>query len=861
MSAGKTNRRPFAAPDAPRTYARSRTYDVRHIRIELDLDERKRSIKGFATLTLASINDGLRSLDLDLSNTLRVHDVQDGSGRALRWEHHEDRVSVQLRRSLPAGREFEVRLSYAGAPRRGLYFVTPDELEPDKHVEIWSQGQDEDSRYWFPCFDSPHDKFTSEMIATVRQPFSVVSNGRLVEVRDNKRRQTRTFHWREDVPHPAYLVSIVVGEYDETSEEVDGVRVSYHVHERDRQHVARTFGRTPEMMRFFSSKIDYPYPYEKYAQVVVQDFIFGGMENVSATTLTDAALLDERAALETDTDALIAHELAHQWWGNLLTCKEWSHAWLNEGFATYFEALFTEHHVGQDEFLWQLHTYAEGYFAEDETNYRRPIVERRFARPIEIFDRHLYEKGALVLHMLRHRLGDALFWKAIRHYARKYEFQNVETADFKRAIEEATGQHMDAFFDQWVFAPGYPTLEGSWHWDAEQRAVVLTLKQTQERDGGTPLFALPLDVELYTKRGPRRQRCVLDQSQQSFYVSADERPRYVRLDPEHWILKRLHMESRREELLAQLDLARDLFGQIDAARELRRFVGDGEVHSALRRALRRARFFAVRGELALSLAVVAGSEARDALFAALSDKNPRARWRIVRALGELRQDAHVLKRLQSLAERERSYIVRAEILRTLSKLRAPDAFQRCRGALRERSWRDRVRVGAFESLAELEDERGIELALQHAERGHGRWERAAAMKALAQLGRSVPTRARSIQDALERYLGDPSFFACIAAAEALGGLGRSQAVAALRRLERSDVDRRIQRAASEAIRALSDDARTPDAWRSMREDIRALKDENRELHRRLERLESKQRGPSRRAGAAKRRDRGRHPEH
>lgn len=834
--------RDFASPDAPRRYAPSRAYDLRHLRLDLELDPRRRHLRGSARLDLTPINDGLREVQLDLSSDLRVTRVRRGDGRALAHEHVADRLEIQLPQAVRAGHEVQVGIDYEGTPRRGLHFVGPDAAFPDKPVVVWSQGQDEDSKFWFPCWDSPNDKATSELRVTVPRPYRVISNGKLLAVEEDRRRRTRTFHWREEFPHPAYLVSVVIGDFIEVAEVVDGVDVMYYVPAHDGGSVERTFGRTPAMLRFFAQALEYPYPFEKYAQVVVPDFVFGGMENISATTLTDAVLLDDIAAAETHSDWLISHELAHQWCGNLLTCKEWSHAWLNEGFATYFECLFSEHHRGHDEFLWHVHANAEAYFREDADKYRRPLVERRYRKPVEIFDAHLYEKGALILHVLRFELGDALFWKALRHYVRKHQFQSVETADFKIAIEEATGRHLDAFFEQWVLSPGYPQLDVSWGWEGGH--VRVQVEQTQSRTDGTPVFDFPLEVELGAAE-PVRHRLRVHEARQTFHLPSRDRPRWVRVDPDHWILKRLRFEPGRHELLAQLDAARDLFGQIDAARGLARFAGDTGVAAALHAAFRRARFFAVRGALAQAMAEVGGENARSALLAALADRNPRVRRRIVLALAQFKDDADVASALRRQWRTEKSYMVRAEILTTLAAIRAPDAFERCAAALDTSSFRDVIRSAALRAFDVLQDERGIDLAMRYAAYGQSRWTRAAAMSALAGLARTVPHRARRIQEGLEQHLRDRSFWAQLAAAESLGKLGRPAAVEALRRLEKADVDGRLQKAARDAIAALQADARQPEAWQSMQRELEALRRDNQGLRERIARLEAARPAPAR----------------
>jgi aminopeptidase N len=840
--------KPFAAPHARAQYARARTYDLAHLRLDITLDLVRRFVRGVAALRFAPLHDGLRTAEFDLAAPLRVAGVRSGTGRPLRFERDGDRLRIDLGRTSRAGHPIDVVVDYAGQPLRGLYFTAPDADHPQRPLGVWSQGQDEDSKHWFPCFDSPHDKFTSEVVATVPAPLQVISNGRLVATRANRRAGTVTYHWREDLPHPAYLVSIVAGEYAEVRDTTAaGVPISYYVHPRDRNAVRRTFGNTPRMLELFARLVDYPYPFEKYAQTVVADFIFGGMENVSATTLTDAVLLDATAALDSDSDGLIAHELAHQWWGNLLTCKEWSHAWLNEGFATYFEAVWAEHHRGRDWFRWEIEQFEREYLREDEERYRRSLVERRYTKPIELFDRHLYQKGALVLHMLRQELGDALFWKAIRHYARKHQFQNVETADFKIAIEEATGAHLDAFFDQWVYGAGFPDLEATWSWEADAGATRLQVRQTQS---GAP-FAFGLEIELGFGRRSERRRVRIDAATQTFFLATPKPPRWVRIDPDHVLLARRKCEQGRDAWLAQLATA-DFLAQAEAAAGLARFAPDADVLSALAAALGRVRFFAARRAIAAALGRWGGADARGHLQGALArERDLRARRGIVRALGEFRHDADVARTLAATWKREKSYFVRAEIAAAVARIAAPGAFEFLVAATRIDSFRDVVRVAALRGLAELEDERGIDAILPWARRGHSRFTRDAALRALAVLGRAFPARGRPVQDVLETALASESFFAVLAAAEALGRLGRVQAAPALRRLAERDVDGRLQRAARDAAALLTETA-TPDAWRSLRAEMDTLRLENRTLRERLDRVEhqvvSRAAAPRKRSG-------------
>ena len=343
------------------------------------------------------------------------------------------------------------------------------------------------------------------MICTAPAGNFVLSNGVLRQRTELPDARVR-WHYALEFPQPAYLVTLVAGPFAEIA-----ARAPQHRRRRLLLRAAgreadaqRTLGRTPDMIDFFSEKIGVPYAYPRYSQIIVADFIFGGMENTTATTLTDLVLLDERAALDHDVDGLVSHELAHQWFGDLLTCRDWSEAWLNEGFATYFEYIWREHAKGRDEADLELLVDTDGYLSE-AGRYQRPIVCRQYDEPIDLFDAHLYEKGGRVLHMLRHELGDAAFWRAIGHYARKHAHGSVETRDLARAIEDTTGRNVDELFDRWIARPGHPELGGRWEWDEDRK--VGTLRFDAEAAGhGRGAAVQVLDAGALRGRRPRTRR-------------------------------------------------------------------------------------------------------------------------------------------------------------------------------------------------------------------------------------------------------------------------------------------------------------------------------------------------------------------
>ncbi|MSQ28030.1 MAG: hypothetical protein EXR51_07835 [Dehalococcoidia bacterium] len=826
--------------DEPR-FAPDRTALVRHIRLEIDLDIPNKSISGMCTTTLEAVAPGLESIIFDAVE-LRVGGVTLEGAGALDYESEGDQLRVKLPAPANPGERFTIRIAYRATPRRGLYFIGPDEAYPDKPLQVWSQGQDEDSRHWFPCLDYPHQKATSEVIATVPQELFALSNGALVETTQDHGRGTKSYHWRLDVPHSCYLITLAVGDFAEIEERAGGVPVVSYVQRRRKEEARRTLGRTPDMVAFFSENLGVPYPYDRYAQVFVADFIFGGMENTTATTLTDTVLYDERAALDYNVDSLVAHELAHQWFGDLLTCADWSHGWLNEGFATYFDALYREHHLGDDEFRYWLQGVAETYFSEDPGHYRRPIVSNVYHEPIDLFDRHLYEKGALVLHLLRSELGDALFWKALGHYVTKHRTQSVVTLDLQRAVEEATGRNLERFFQQWVHRPGYPEFKVSYAWDEAAKSAKLTVAQTQGEGLDTPVFAVPLEIEFGGASGPVTRRVEISEKTHTFYLPLPEKPLSVRVDPRGWVLKKLDFDRPKELLLHQLRHSAGALGRVDAVQALGR-LGTPEAVRALSETLQHDSFWGVQREAAKALGSIRSQAALEALLESKALAHPKARRAVVQALGEFR-DAAAAEALAAIARNgDASWFVEAEAGRALGKTRSPLALETLTTTVQRESFNQVVRVAALDGLAELGDEQGIAIAQAWAPYGKPQTARASAIAALGKLGKLASEKSKdAVRDALLRYLDDPWLRVRMGAIGALEELKDTTTVPALERLGRADLDGRVQRRAREAVIAIRRGSDKSDDVKKLRDDLdRALR-ENRELRDRLDQIEARVNG-------------------
>ena len=832
--------REFAFPGTRAKFAPDRPVVVRHLALELAVDPRARALTGTATLRCSVIAAGTRTVELDAVE-LEIDAVTAG-GKPAPFRHDGRRLRVELPAPLDAGSELILAITYRGTPRRGLYFVGPDEGYPHKPLQVWSQGQDEDSRHWFPCIDTPNQKATSEVTVTVPASLFALSNGVLVS--DRTEGERRTLHWRLDVPHSCYLVTLAVGDFAAIEARWRDVPVVYYV-ERGREAAAeRTLARTPEMLELFSRRFGVPYPYPRYAQVFVADFIFGGMENTSATTLTDVVLLDERATLDHDVDALVSHELAHQWFGDLVTCRDWGEGWLNEGFATYAEYLWREHHEGRDAADIELEEWAELYFGEDAARYRRTIATRHYDEPIDVFDHHLYEKGGRVLHMLRHLLGDDAFWATLAHYLGKHRHGVVESRDLARAVEDATGKNVDWFMSQWVIdGAGHPELDVSLRWDAETRLAAITVEQRQKVDARTPLFRLPTQVRFRVgERGADVDVPLeITDARHVFHVRLDGEPVQAIFDPGRVLLAAVKVDKPEPVWAAELAAATLGIDRAAAAQALAKR-GGAAAERALGTALERDAYWAVRASAALGLGTIRTAAARDRLVRALAaEQNPRARRVIARALGDFVNDPAAAAALAAVVERgDASYFVEAEACLALGRTRAPRAGELLRIAATRESFTDVIRQHAYRGLAEARDDSALNLLVDGLRWGRVTQGRRTAALALAQLVRGRRDReARDVRERLELLLVDRDFRVQAAAIEALAVIGDPAAEGALRRMIDRELDGRLRRRGKEVIRDLEEGAPIAEEVRRLRDELGELRALAGGLRERLEQLEAR----------------------
>ncbi|MCO5164965.1 MAG: M1 family metallopeptidase [Planctomycetes bacterium] len=833
--------RPFRLPGARPRFLPDRPARVAHYRLEVALDLPEQRLEGTATLSLR-FQRGADRVRLDAAelDVAAVH-WADAPERALPFEVGDEALVVRLDAPAAAGAARDLVVRYATRPRRGLHFVLPDREHRQRQPMAWTQGQDEHARAWFPCLDTPRDRATTEVIAEVPEPMEALSNGVLVGQGPGARPRTRRFHWRLDQPHPPYLVTLVAGTFqavDDRWEAPDGkvVPLRLLVPSRLAPLAARTFAPTRAMMDHLSAWTGVPFPWPRYDQVVVEEFTFGGMENTTQTTLTARTLHDETVAQDFTSDHLVVHELAHQWFGDLVTCRDWSHAWLNEGFATFCEALWEERARGRDAYDAAILDMREQYLEEVDGRYARPIVTRDFHAPIDLFDRHLYEKGALVLHHLRGLLGDEDLRAGVRRYLEAHRDGGaVETVDLERALFEETGRDLGAFFSQWVHREGHPALKVTFEHDAGAGLGRFTVEQTQ---AGAP-FELELDLVLVRGEAREAHRLRLAGKREVASIPMTAPPDRVVVDPDGWPCATLELDLPAAWLRRVLLEEARLIPRARAAAALAKKGGRDDV-DALRRVLAQDGHHGLRGRVARALGEVGTTEARRALEAGLETvADPRVRARIAEALGGFPGDPAAGDALAEMLRGDRSPLVEAAAARALGKVRAPGAREALTAGLARESWNDVVRRGCLDGLGALFDPAALDACAPWLAYGRGEWTRyaaALAVGALADAG-GMTTRTRALE-ALVPLLRDPELHARIGAIEGLQAAGDPRALRPLDRAGDDDVDGRVRRMAREAMRAIREGQDRATRDERLRRDLDALRETSRKLRDRLERLEA-----------------------
>ncbi len=828
------------------------TIDIQHIRLELAVDIPAKRVEGSATLTMTPRVEA-SSVTLDAVNfevsgvTGTVGGAAPGSANSaaaspetsLQYTNDDSRIEILFGRTVRPGEPVSVRIDYSiDDPKDGLHFFAPSDDDADAPYQVWSQGQSISNRHWFPCFDHPGEMQTTETIITADSKYKVLSNGRLVSRRENPDQGTATWHWSQEQPHVAYLVTMVVGDFAIVEDAWRDVALTYWVPPDRVADVERSFGATKAMLNWMSAAIGVDYPWPKYAQVCCYNY-GGGMENTSATTLGENTLHDERAHLDYQSDWLVAHELAHQWFGDLLTCREWAHIWLNEGFASYFEAMWAEQAQGENEFALNMLDKQRSALAGGKDH---PIVHRNYSHPDQQFDSRAYPKGAWVLHMLRRRVGDEAFWKIINLHVTRNIHKTVETSDLRRAAEEVTGRSFERFFHDWTERPGHPVLEVAYDWNAEESTAEIKVKQTQEAE---PFhFPLVLELDFGAGREPLRIERRMTEKELSLVVPLERMPEMLRVDPGNTVLKEMTEQKPREMWAAQLRRDPDISGRIAAARELGK-AGAEAARAVLCEALASDPFWAVRSEAAEQIASLGGEEARDALIAGLDDSDHRVRRQCVESLRKFPNDEKAIAAVKGVIQRgDPSYRVEADALSSYARMGADDAFAVISPALGRESHRDMLRNAVLESLGELQAEGAIALLTEWTAPDKPDRCRRAAIGSLGDIAArlpedhaDLPAVVALIAGALESADGRLRFSA-VRSLERLGGRA-SPALPALELCREKTESSRLRGALDRAMEAIRKDSPAAQQLASLKKELDDLRKENERLLASVRELEAR----------------------
>jgi aminopeptidase N len=510
-------------------FNRRQTYDVSHYVVRMSFDQREKRIFGDTTVRLKPLAPGFERFELDAVGLRFESVLLEPDGSALQFKTSADKITISLPRVYSAGDHISVRLKYSASPKKGLTFT--DEKK-DTPAQIWTDSEPDETRYWFPSFDFPSDKATTEQHITVQKGQTVIGNGELVETRNNPD-TTVTWHYRMAQPHSTYLTSFVVGRYASRTEHHGNIPLTYYVYPGRESMISPVFGKTNEMMRVFEDLTGVPYPFGKYDQIIIANFKDAGMENITATILSETEisfLLFKQPLL----DDLIAHELAHSWFGNLVTCGNWAELWLNEGLATFMEAAYREKKYGRDDYLAKVRNDALEFMVDHNSFGAKQALYNQKADDVgEVFDNSsiTYNKGGAVVHMLRETLGEEAFWKGINLYLTRHKYGNVDSSDLKKAMEESSSTDLDWFFSQWVYGGGYPKIEMEQVYDTNTKDFRITVSQVHKGDSITPaVFILPLDIEFTTEDGVRRETVRATKRTETFILKVPKMPSTIAVD-------------------------------------------------------------------------------------------------------------------------------------------------------------------------------------------------------------------------------------------------------------------------------------------------------------------------------------------
>lgn len=525
----------FFVETSAQNFNRTRTFDVQHYKIQISFDREKKQVFGDTIVSLKPLNDNFKTVELDAAGMNFESVKLENENKDLKYKTSGEKIFIELEKSYKPEDLISIRFKYSCRPKKGVYFVG-EKKEGNKLIhsaQIWTQGEPDEAHHWFPSYDFPDDKATSEQIITANSDENVIANGELMEKKDNGN-GSATFHYKMPVQHSSYLVSFIVGKYIKKEDTYKNIPLAFYVYPGEESVIPLAFSDTKEMLRIFEDATKIDYPFNKYDQTIVDEFTFGGMENITATTYSDKeiflAKFPQYRGFALD---LVSHELAHSWFGNLVTCRNWAELWLNEGFATYMEAVYRGKMYGQNAYTAKIKEDANTYLYGDAANNNKHGLYNQTANDLDKLFKYpniTYNKGSLVIHLLHETVGDELFWKAVNIYLNRHKFSNVETADIKKVFEEVSGKNLDLFFKQWVYSIGHPKMEIEPVYYPNEKILKINIVQTQKGGNVPEVFKFPLEIFIETQDGEKTETIEIVKRNQSIELKLEKQPKNVLVD-------------------------------------------------------------------------------------------------------------------------------------------------------------------------------------------------------------------------------------------------------------------------------------------------------------------------------------------
>lgn len=599
-----------------------RTWDLLHTELRVSFDWEQRRLNGEAMLRATPLFYDQDSIHLDAKG-FELHSVM-ASGQPLPYHYDLLELSIALPRTMTRRDTLTLNIRYTARPHElgklgleedandhGLYFINHKGAELNKPRQIWTQGETEANSCWFPTFDQPNERCTQEMFITVDSNFVTLSNGRFEG--SSFKGAERTDHWNMVHPHAPYLFAMAIGEFAVVRDSWRGRPVDYYVEPEYGPHARAIFGNTPEMLTFFSEKLGVEYPFDKYSQVVVRDFVSGAMENTTATIHFDGLQRTTRELLDGDLESIVSHELMHQWFGDLVTCESWAQLTLNEAFATYGEYMWIEYKYGPKAAMDHLLSDRRAYLGESKYN-RHNLIHFAWGVRDDMFDGHTYQKGGQILHMLRKLVGDEAFFASLEYYLQKNAFSDVEADELRMAFEDITGRDLKWFFDQWFFSQGHPELRVVHRY----RRSRYQLEIKQEQSGDDPaVFRFPVLIDvIMEENGPHQMQLHWIESRDTVLTIAEgQEPYMVDFNADGVLLAEINEEKPTGVWMAQFNAAQNVYQQYTALSSISQRMMEADTLALVQSALRDPH----KGVARLALDYVRTEVPEDALYTVRAD--------------------------------------------------------------------------------------------------------------------------------------------------------------------------------------------------------------------------------------------------